>query len=193
MSAALVVHASCVHPTMHAVADHSVHVENRIMARESSAFTGRIAAVLVLMMAMPGCTRHEPAAYAPGLGEIMTLSQMRHAKLWLAGQAGNWPLADYEIDELEEGFTDAVTFHPTHKDSPVSIAQVVPIMTTAPIQMLRAAVAAKDREAFAKAFDSLTVACNSCHQATNFGFNRVTTPSGNSFLNQDFTPPAEGR
>src|SRR5262245_20800580 len=27
-------------------------------------------------------------AYTPGLGELMTLQQMRHTKLWLAGQLG---------------------------------------------------------------------------------------------------------
>jgi hypothetical protein len=47
-------------------------------------------------------TSSEP--YTPGLGEIMSLQQMRHAKLWFAGQAENWELADYEIDELGEGF-----------------------------------------------------------------------------------------
>ena len=35
-----------------------------------------------------GCGRSD--AYVPGLGEIMSLQQMRHAKLWLAGQAENW-------------------------------------------------------------------------------------------------------
>ena len=43
-------------------------------------------------------------------------------------------------------------------------------------------------EEFAPAFDSLTAACNSCHQATNFGFNVVTRPAGNAFLNQEFSP-----
>ena len=36
----------------------------------------------------------------------MPLQQMRHIKLWFAGRAGNWPLADYEIDQLKEGFDD---------------------------------------------------------------------------------------
>lgn len=31
--------------------------------------------------------------YFSGLGEIMTLQQMRHAKLWYAGKAFNWDLA----------------------------------------------------------------------------------------------------
>src|SRR5580658_6860576 len=52
----------------------------------------------------------EPASqeepYQPGLGAIMALQQMRHIKLWFAGHAGNWPLADYEIGELKEGFDD---------------------------------------------------------------------------------------
>jgi hypothetical protein len=65
------------------------------------------------------------AACVPGLGEIMTLNQMRHAKHWLAAQAGNWPLAAYEVDELEEGLQVAIEFHPTHKTSPVSIAEVI--------------------------------------------------------------------
>jgi hypothetical protein len=39
----------------------------------------------------------------------MTLTQMRHAKLWFAGQAANWPLAAYELDELHEGMQDAAT------------------------------------------------------------------------------------
>jgi hypothetical protein len=145
--------------------------------------------VLVVMLAV-ACRREQVAAgYAPGLGEIMTLNQMRHAKLWLAAQANNWPLAAYEVDELEEGFQDAATFHPTHKGSPVSIAQVIPMMTTGPLQALRAAIEKEDSTEFAQAFDALTNACNSCHQATNFGFNVVTRPTTSAFPNQDFAPP----
>src|SRR5690348_11915037 len=73
----------------------------------------------------PGATNPSVAppqaeTYVPGLGEIMSLQQMRHTKLWLAGAAKNWKLADYELDELGEGFDDAVKMHPTHKDSPVA-------------------------------------------------------------------------
>src|SRR5262249_53615530 len=42
----------------------------------------------------------------PRLGEMMVQQQMRHIKLWFAGDAGNWPLADYEIDQLKDGFDD---------------------------------------------------------------------------------------
>src|SRR5213593_2269437 len=59
--------------------------------------------------------------FTPGLGEIMTLQQMRHLKLWFAGQAGNWPLADYELDELKEGFEDIVKYFPVKDDVPTGV------------------------------------------------------------------------
>lgn len=162
--------------------------------RRGDPLAWRMLAVLAGVVVLAGaCSSPEagaPAPYTPGLGEIMTLTQMRHAKLWLAAQAGNWALADYEVDELEEGFQDAVAFHPTHKDAPVSIAQAMPAMTAGPIAALRAAIAARDSEQFAQAFDALTESCNACHRATDFAFNVVTVPRASSFPNQDFSPPA---
>jgi mono/diheme cytochrome c family protein len=129
-----------------------------------------------------------PEVYTPGLGEIMSAQQMRHTKLWLAGEAGNWSLAAYELDELGEGFDDVVKFHPTHKDSPVAPKDAIPRMTTEPLAALRAAVDKKDAAVFAQAYDTFTAACNSCHQATNFGFNVVQRPTMNPYPNQAFTP-----
>ena len=159
--------------------------------------TVAIWAIAVLMLATSSCNRQQqpaqqsapqPPPYTPGLGEIMTMTQMRHSKLWFAGQAGNWPLAAYELDELKEGFDDAVTFHPTHKDAPLPISELIPKMTTEPLQELAAAVGAKDRDKFAQAFDNLTNACNGCHRAANFGFNVVGRPTENPYTNQIFQP-----
>jgi len=130
-----------------------------------------------------------PEVYSPGLGELMTLQQMRHTKLWLAGQAANWELADYELDELGEGFDDVVKFHPTHKDAPVAPKDAIPRMMTQPIADIRAAVTKKDSAEFVRAYDALTAGCNNCHQATNFGFNRVQRPESNPYPNQVFSPP----
>jgi len=127
-----------------------------------------------------------PEPYVPGLGEMMSLQQMRHVKLWLAGQAENWELAAYELDELGEGFDDIVKFHPTHKDSPVAPKDAIPRMVTEPLKNLRTAVEKKDAASFAPAYDALTAACNSCHQATNFAFNAVQRPATNPYPNQAF-------
>src|SRR5712692_8909865 len=133
-----------------------------------------------------GSSAAAPEAYVPGLGEMMSLQQLRHAKLWFAGQAENWELAAYEIDELGEGFDDIVKFHPTHKDSPVAPRDAIPRMAAEPLKELRAAVDKKDSQTFERAYDSLTIACNNCHLAMNFGFNAVQTPATNPYPNQVF-------
>lgn len=65
---------------------------------------------------------------------------MRHLKLWYAGEARNWALADSELDELEEGFADAMRFHPEHKDSPRPLTELIPEFTRGPTEALRRAV-----------------------------------------------------
>ncbi len=130
-----------------------------------------------------------PAAWVPGLGELMSLQQMRHTKLWLAAQARNWKLAAYELDELKEGFADIARLHATHKNSPVPVDQAVETIMTEPLERASQAIAQGDGAAFATAYDTLTEGCNSCHQATDFGFNVVQRPKSNPYPNQVFAPP----
>jgi hypothetical protein len=161
--------------------------------------------VLLTALALAACRQTAPApaatpapapvtapaaeeAFTPGLGEIMTLQQMRHTKLWLAGEAANWDLADYEIKELGEGFDDVVKFHPTHEDAPVAPKDAIPRMVTGPVSDLQAAIMKKDKKAFEAGYDALTKACNDCHSAMNFGFNVVQRPTSNPYPNQVFTP-----
>lgn len=134
---------------------------------------------------LSACSR-EP--YVPGLGEIMTLQQMRHTKLWLAGDAGNWDLAQYEVDELGEGFEDVLRYYPTREGSPVAPADAIPKMVDYPMELLEAAVEAGDRTGFDDAYDQLTEACNSCHEAMNFGFNNVQRPGASPYPDQVFMP-----
>jgi hypothetical protein len=153
----------------------------------------------VALLSLPGSACQQPPkatspatdAYVPGLGELMTLQQMRHTKLWLAGEAGNWSLAAYEIKELGEGFDDIVKFHPTHEESPVAPKDAIPRMVTEPVAEISAAVKKEDHPAFERGYDKLTKACNDCHQATNFGFNAVQRPTTNPYPNQVFEPAAK--
>ena len=151
--------------------------------------TSARASILVLLLSLSSCSRTpQQEQYVPGLGEIMTLNQMRHVKLWYAGQNANWGLASYELDELNEGLDDAAKFHPTHKDAELPIPQLIDKIMKAPISQLEEAVKAQDISKFNTAFDSLTDGCNACHQATKFGFNVVTRPSSNPYTNQVFQP-----
>jgi hypothetical protein len=134
------------------------------------------------------CVGPRPETYTPGLGEIMTLTQMRHIKLWFAGAATNWQLADYELDELEEGFADAARWHPRHKGAARPLTELIPEFTDLPVRNLRSAVADHDVAAFSRAYDSLTAGCNGCHRVTGFSFNVVSRPTSNPYSNQEFRP-----
>lgn len=128
--------------------------------------------------------------YVPGLGELMSLNQMRHAKLWYAGSSGNWPLAKYEVDELQEGFDEIVRLYPTYTGSPTPLSTLMPQVMTAPMAALRSAVDSDDAEAFPKAFEQLTAACNACHQSASHPFNVIKRPEGTAwYSNQEFKRP----
>lgn len=119
----------------------------------------------------------QPANH-PGLGEIMALQQMRHSKLWFAGRAGNWPLADYEMGELNEGFDDV---------NKLLGGDTVQKAIAAQMTALEKIVDAKDRAAFTAAFDQLTAGCNGCHRALDHGFIVIQRPTLQPYGNQSFT------
>src|SRR5690242_15646139 len=95
-------------------------------------------AALLALLCFADQAGAQSAPYTPGLGEIMSLQQMRHAKLWQAGRAKNWALAAYELDELKEGFEDAARYHA--RDEGVPIAEMIGSLTPAPIDALSSAI-----------------------------------------------------
>jgi hypothetical protein len=127
----------------------------------------------------PGVPPAVKAPDFPGLGEIMTLQQLRHIKLWFAGHAGNWPLADYEIGELQEGFEDA--------DKLVG-GGMVEAMVGATIKELQKAVNEKNGPAFNTAFDGLSAGCNNCHHTLGRAFIVIQRPTLVPYSDQSFTP-----
>jgi hypothetical protein len=142
---------------------------------------------------------HAPSAkggYSPGLGEIMSLQQMRHAKLWFAGNARNWDLAGYEFDELKEGFDDVAKLFPSVND--VSVTQVIAGINEKELADLGKAIKAHDMGKFTGSFDRLTAVCNACHQTTKHPFIAIQRPTSLPYTNQSFAPsrqsaiPAEG-
>jgi hypothetical protein len=106
--------------------------------------------------------------YKPGLGEFMTATQLRHAKLWFAGKDKNWDLAAYEIDEIKEGLEDAARLHPTFDGVPV--AEMIKTIIDPRIERLEEAVEGKNSTQFIAAFDELTNGCNSCHAGASKPF-----------------------
>lgn len=132
------------------------------------------------------CGSNAPSVevYVPGLGDLMGAIQLRHAKLWFAGAARNWPLAAYEIHELEEGFEDAARYHPWHRGKP--IADLIGSLAKPAIADIEHAVTQRDATRFESAFDALSHTCNACHQENGYGFIAIQRPTAPPLSNQGF-------
>jgi hypothetical protein len=113
------------------------------------------------------------------LSGIMAQQQMRHIKLWFAGTAGNWPLADYEIDGLKEGFDDVATL----LGDDVAQQHLGDAMAE-----LEKSVEAKSRDNFVVAFDKLSAGCNACHATLDHAFIVIQRPALLPYSDQNFSP-----
>jgi hypothetical protein len=149
----------------------------------SNAMKSIVAAAIAAALFAAAAARAEdkPAEepHGPGLGEIMSLQQMRHIKLWFAGNATNWPLADYEIGELGEGFNDVRS---------LLGADIVDKHVGKPIEALQKAIDGKDRKAFIAAYDNLSAGCNACHKTLDHGFISIQRPAMLPYSDQNFVP-----
>ena len=148
----------------------------------------RIVTATVVLTASVLFAAAQPARqpYQPGLGEFMTATQLRHAKLWFAGKQSNWDLAAYEIDEIKEGLEDAARLFPTVDGIPV--AEMIKTIIDPRIERLEKAIEGKNSSQFITAFDELTNGCNSCHAGASKPFIRIQRPTEPPLTNQNFAP-----
>jgi hypothetical protein len=120
--------------------------------------------------------------YVPQLADIMASLQMRHLKLYFAGRAQNWELADFELRQITAELTEAAMLY-----SGIPVTNVTTL--AAPVQSLSDAVRAKDEHKFLDAMGQLTNGCNACHQSMDRKFITIGLPTGQPFTNQIFAPP----
>lgn len=179
---------------------------NRLSRRRSmTAGLSRAFALLLPLLAVTACGRavdtdtreqvrlHDAALknlpekfYRPGLGDMMNALQLRHAKLWYAGAAGNWELASFEAHEIEESLERIAHWHAVHDEAP--IASYIEAYMHPGHSALEQSIAKQDMEAFTTAFDQFTQGCNDCHRATGHAFISIQRPTADSFPNQRWTP-----
>jgi hypothetical protein len=149
-----------------------------------------VATIGFALMLAPAASAQQTAApaesFQPEIGEIMMFQQLRHAKLWFAGQMSNWPLAEYEVKELREGFETVAKYYPTFNGVP--LAQMIDAIRETNFAELDKAIAEHDRGKFSRAFDGLTQACNACHQGNELPFIAIRRPTSPPFSNQSFEP-----
>src|SRR6516162_8672575 len=140
-------------------------------------------AIAGLLVAASLCRAQEaPSAESAELniGDVMAFQQERHFKLWFAGRAGNWPLADYELGKLKDAFDDI---------DKLLGGETVGKAVGGPIAALGKAIDGKDKDSFTRGFDQLTAGCNSCHRTLDHAFIVIQRPNILPYGNQSFAPP----
>jgi hypothetical protein len=93
-----------------------------------------------------------------GLDVAMIEMDHRYAELYFAAEDGNWPYAEHQLEHMRLAMDLALERRPARARS--ARGNFYPAL-----EPLEAAVAAEDPEAFARAYDGLRRACNTCHQA----------------------------
>jgi hypothetical protein len=119
--------------------------------------------------------------YIPRLSDIMSTAQLRHMKLWFAGDSPNWELAAFELRQLKASIVEAASLYP---GIPVTSATTM----ATPIQAIGDAIEAKDSRKFESAFGELTAGCNACHRSVGRGFIVMRVPTASPFSDQVFPP-----
>jgi hypothetical protein len=117
------------------------------------------------------------AAPKAELGQQMLGLQIRHARLWAAGENENWLLAHFQLAELNEALDDVVQENGDDAAlQPQRLAVVLPAIMNPAIDQLRSAIDNGNRAEFEAAYDNLSGACSSCHQAADHGFLVIQRP-----------------
>jgi hypothetical protein len=122
----------------------------------------------------------------PSLADIMSATQWRHLKLAYSGIVSNWPLAGYELGQIQQSFAAAAQLYPVFKNVP--LAQLVKDESEPPLADLAKAIEMKSSADFTHAFARLTDACNHCHRNAGVGFIVMRVPTSSPFSNQLFPP-----
>lgn len=115
----------------------------------------------------------------------MSFVQRYSEKLYLAGQAENWELADIYSHEIEEIAETIISER--HVDEEVDISSLMKTMLIPQIEKVEAAIDSKDWKKFEREHQTLINTCNQCHVASNYGAVKITVPKLNNY-NQEFSP-----
>lgn len=136
-----------------------------------------------------GADARQPAApAAPGVevAHHMNRIQAYAEKLWWAGDAGNLPLARFYRHEIKEEMEAVATAGIVDEGAAVSeLMQVYGIRSIDAMKELLATGGLKD---FRSGYESLILACNSCHAASGHPEIVVAAPTANRFTGQVFAP-----
>jgi hypothetical protein len=129
----------------------------------------------------------------PSQSHMMADVGEHFTNLWFAGDAENWPLADFYLAETRSHLHWAVRRIPVRKDAQgrdVNLVSILQAFENGQLTQLKGTIDAKDKTAFVKTYtDSLTV-CYSCHTAAAKPYLRPQIPTEPASRIMNFDPKA---
>jgi hypothetical protein len=131
-------------------------------------------------------------ALVPSNSHIMMDVQWHWTNLWFAGQAKNWPLAQYYFNEARGHIQWLIKKSPTIRSSgpdreDVNIEGIFGGIDTSSLADVKTAIEQKNAVKFAAAYKTMLESCYSCHKSVGRPYLRPMIPKASmqAILNMD--------
>jgi hypothetical protein len=105
---------------------------------------------------------------APSASVAMADVSFHWSNLWFAGQAGNWPLANYYFSEARNHVRWLIRINPMPKGpdgNPVDLQGIFEGIDKSAFADVKAAIDKKDKAQFATVYRTALESCYACHKA----------------------------
>jgi hypothetical protein len=131
----------------------------------------------------------------PDQSHVMKDVAYHFSNLWFAGQARNWPLATFYLDETRSHLRWAVRIRPTRRTSAgdVDLRGILDGVDRSLLTGIRKTIEAQDLTAFSQAYRDALAGCFACHQASEKPYLRPHVPDAPEGRMIDFAPSPGAR
>ena len=116
---------------------------------------------------------------APSASVAMADVGFHFANLWFAGQAGNWPLANYYYSEARNHIRWLIRIVPNPKGPdgmPVDVKGIFDGLDTTTFADLKKVIDQKDAQKFPAAYRTTLESCYQCHKAVGRPYLKLMVP-----------------
>ena len=110
---------------------------------------------------------------------VMSDVSNHYCNLWFAGQAENWPLAQFYCDETRSHLKWAVRVIPVRKDREgreVDLRAILDALEQTTLKDLDSAVKSNDKSKFSAAYNAQLENCMACHRAVSKEYIKLHVP-----------------
>lgn len=101
------------------------------------------------------------------------------SNLWFAASQGNWPLAQFYLNETKSHLHWAVRIIPIRKDAQqreIKLEDMLQSLENGPLKELNSAVQAQNRQKFVAAYEFTLATCHACHKTVDKPYLRPRIP-----------------